>query len=189
MNLNVKLWKKNRQLNQVIHVKSLEHSTEVRGHGQPEGSQSWSRTLQQGRQGFELTTPRLKVQTLCSHKHEGELQSVQTEHRICLPVSGLVSVCLCVCLPELYRRFLARPPRGWRLECWHNRCCLTKPIIICCTAVCPYPLFLLPLLPLHILLRLLTIYVSSSWSVAPLHPQTFTPACENYIYLSPLTSS
>lgn len=101
----------------------------------------------------------------------------------CLPVSGLVSVCLCVCLPELCRRFLARPPRGWRLECWHNRCCLTKPIIICCTAVCPYPLFLLPLLPPHILLRLLAIYVSSSWSVIPLHPQTFTPACENYIYL------
>lgn len=69
-----------------------------------------------------------------------------------LPVSGPASVCLCVCLSELCRRFLARPPRGWRLECWHNRCCLTKPIIISCTAVCPYPLFLLPL---HILLHLL----------------------------------
>lgn len=132
----------------VVHVKSLGHSKKVRGHGQPEGRQSWSRTLQRGRQGFELVTLRLKVQTLRSHKHEGELQSVQSE---CWVLPSCVWPCFCLSLNSA-GGFLARPPPGWRLECWHNRCCLTKPIIICCTAVRPYPLFLLPL---HILLHLL----------------------------------
>lgn len=35
-----------------------------------------------------------------------------------------------------------------RLECWHNRCCLTKPVIMCSAAVCPYQLNVPPHPPL-----------------------------------------
>lgn len=150
-----------------------------------EGQRSWSawgklvlvKDTAAGQTGIWTCAPQAEGSD--SRKHEGELWIVRTERRV---LSFCVCPCFCLSVSlndsELCRRFLA--PRGWRLECCHNRCCLTRPIIICYTAVCPYPLFLLPLIPLYILLHLLRLfhhiqYISSSRSaVIQLHLQTFT---------------
>lgn len=117
-----------------------------------EGQRSWSawgksvlvKDTAAGQTGIWTCAPQAEGSD--AHKHKVELQIVRAERQLGLPVSLWTTL-------NSAGRFPAPP--GWRLECCHNRCCLTRPIIICCTAVCPYPLFLLPLIPLHILLHLL----------------------------------